>query len=142
MSSGEVAIGAMQTLARYALALDSRDVEALVELLAHGVRLTRDAEESEGIEAFIQAYRPFFDAELLGSRHMITNLVVDETMPGGTTVRSRFEASMFTETETTRIIGSYEDDLVLVDGSWLFHHKRNFVEWKLQLPPATPLSRI
>ena len=142
MSSGEAAIEAMQTLARYALALDTRDVEALVELLAHGVRLTRDAEESEGIEAFVEAYRPFFDTELVGSRHMITNLIVDETMPGGTTVKSRFEASMFTETETIRIIGSYEDDLILVDGSWLFHHKRNFVEWKLQLPPATPLSLI
>jgi hypothetical protein len=142
MSSGEVVIGAMQTLARYALALDTRDVDALVELLAHGVRLTRDAEESEGIEAFFEAYRPFFDTELLGSRHIITNLIVDETMPGGATVKSRFEASMFTETETSRIIGSYEDDLVLVDGSWLFHHKRNFVEWKLQLPPATTLSQM
>ena len=65
MSSEETAIETMQTLARYALALDTRDVEALVELLAHGVRLTRDAEESEGIDAFVEAYRPFFDAELL-----------------------------------------------------------------------------
>ncbi len=142
MSSGEAAIGAMQTLARYALALDTRDVEALVKLLAHGVRLTRDGEESDGIEAFVDAYRPFFETELLGSRHIITNLIVDETMPGDITVKSRFEASMFTETETTRIIGSYEDDMVLVDGLWLFQHKRNFVEWKLQLPPATSLSLI
>ena len=58
MSSEETAIETMQTLARYALALDTRDVEALVELLAHRVRLTRDAEESEGIDAFVEAYRP------------------------------------------------------------------------------------
>ena len=97
----------MQTLARYALALDTTDVEALVELLAEGVRLTRGSGESEGIEAFIEAYRPFLESGLLGSRHMITNMIVDETGPGCATVRSRFEASMFAETETRQIIGSY-----------------------------------
>lgn len=129
----------MQTLARYALALDTTDVEALVRLLAEGVHLTRGSEESEGIEAFLEAYRPFLESGLLGSRHMITNMIVDETGPGCATVRSRFEASMFAATETRRIIGSYVDDLVLSDGVWLFQHKRNFVEWELQLPSVTRL---
>lgn len=129
----------MQTLARYALALDTTDVEALVGLLAEGVRLTRGSGESEGIEAFIEAYRPFLESELLGSRHMITNIIVDETGPGCATVRSRFEASMFAETQTRRIISSYTDDLVLSDGVWLFQHKRNYLEWELRLPPVTRL---
>ena len=129
----------MQTLARYALALDTTDVEALVELLAEGVRLTRGSGESEGIEAFIEAYRPFLESGLLGSRHMITNMIVDKTGPGCATVRSRFEASMFAETETRQIIGSYTDDLVLSDGVWLFQHKRNYLEWELHLPPVTRL---
>ena len=139
MNSSEVAVGTMQTLARYALALDATDVEALVELLAEGVRLTRGGEESEGIDAFIEAYRPFFESRLIGSRHMITNMIVDETGPGSATVRSRFEASMFAETQTRRIIGSYIDDLVLSDGVWLFQHKRNYLEWELLLPPVTRL---
>ena len=139
MNMSDVATGTMQTLARYALALDTTDVEALVGLLAEGVRLTRGSGESEGIEAFIEAYRPFLESELLGSRHMITNIIVDETGPGCATVRSRFEASMFAETQTRRIIGSYTDDLVLSDGVWLFQHKRNYLEWELRLPPVTRL---
>lgn len=138
MSSNEVIAEAMQTLARYALALDNRDVEALVGLLADDVRLTRGDEEFEGIDAFLDAYRPFLDAPT-GARHMVTNMIVDEPAPGCATVRSRFEASVFSEAETRRIIGSYEDDLILVDGAWLFQHKRNFLEWQLQLPPATLL---
>ena len=139
MNMSDVAAGTMQTLARYALALDTTNVEALVELLAVGVCLTRGSEESEGIEAFIEAYRPFLESGLLGSRHMITNMIVDETGPGCATVRSRFEASMFAETQTRRIIGSYTDDLVLSDGVWLFQHKRNYLEWEFNLPPVTRL---
>ena len=139
MRPSDIAVGTMQTLARYALALDTTDVEALVQLLAEGVRLTRGSEESEGIDAFVEAYRPFFASRLLGSRHVITNMIVNETEPGCAIVRSRFEASMFTEIETRRVIGSYTDDLVLSDGVWLFQHKRNFVEWELKLPPVTPL---
>ena len=137
MNSSDVAVGTMRTLARYALALDATDVGALVDLLTEGVRLTRGAEESEGIDAFIEAYRPFLESRLLGSRHMVTNIIVDETGPGCATVRSRFEASMFAETQTRRIIGSYIDDLILSDGVWLFQHKRNYLEWELQLPPVT-----
>ena len=139
MNSSNVAVGTKQTLARYALAVDATDVEALVELLVEGVRLTRGSDESEGIDAFVEAYRLFFESKLLGSRHMITNMIIDETGPGCATVRSRFEASMFSETQTRRIIGSYIDDLVLSDGVWLFQHKRNYLEWELQLPPVTRL---
>ena len=46
---------------------------------------------------------------------------------------------MFAETQTRRIIGSYTDDLILSDGVWLFQHKRNYVEWELNLPPVTRL---
>ncbi|MGI9624007.1 MAG: nuclear transport factor 2 family protein [Acidimicrobiales bacterium] len=139
MTSSEVVVEVMQAISRYADAVDTRDLDAVVPLLAEGVRLTRGDEEFEGIDEFIEAYRPAFEVPLLAARHMVSNVIVDQTAPREVSVTARFHALMFTDAMTRHIYGSYQDNLVKVDGEWLFQHKRNHLEWAIEGPPATAL---
>lgn len=125
------------TLYAYAEAVDSRDPNRIAELLTSEVQLTRAGGTVTGVAAFLEAYRPFLESDALGSRHVVTNVIVDEMEPGAVRVRACFEATLFNSSETRRVIGRYDDDLVHVDGGWIIAHKRNITEWAVDLPPAT-----
>lgn len=121
----------------YADAVDRRDWDALEELLDDEVVLTRGETSVQGSAAFRAAYRPFFESAALASRHVVTNVRVDETGPHRVRAQAYFEATVILGEGTRRIIGRYDDDLALADGRWLFIHKRNLVEWTVELPAAT-----
>jgi hypothetical protein len=130
----------VDTLHRYAEAVDSRDPAQITSVLAAGVLLTRGEVVTEGVEAFVEAYRPFLEADILASRHVVLNPIVESSGPDAATVRSCFQATTFTTGATRQVFGRYVDDVVRVDGRWLVSHKRNYVEWAVDLPAATALQ--
>lgn len=136
MTDAQVVIEVTRMLHDYAAAVDGRDWAAIAELLDDRVVLTRGEESVHGREAFHEAYRPALESDALASRHVVTNIRVDELGAGAARARAYFEATAFFPDATRRIVGRYDDELARVGDRWLFTHKRNVVEWTADLPAA------
>jgi hypothetical protein len=127
-----------QLLYAYARAVDEGDIEALRGLAVDDVLLTRADGTRHGIEAFLDLYRGFAAAPVLGSKHAITNVQAFPEPDGTVRARAYFQAAMFDPGEQTRlIIGQYSDSMREVDGELRFTHKRIAVERVVTIASGT-----
>ncbi|MET7392849.1 nuclear transport factor 2 family protein [Dactylosporangium sp. NPDC005572] len=129
---------AAQVLYAYARAVDEGDLDALERLAYEDVALTRVDGTRHGRKAFLDLYRGFRDANLRGSKHVVTNV---QAFPedGGPLVRARayFAATMFDADGTRVVVGQYADTM-RDDGDGLrFVHKRITVERVVPLAAST-----
>lgn len=129
---------ASQLLYAYARAVDEGDIEALRGLAVDDVLLTRADGTRRGIEAFLDLYRGFAAAPVLGSKHAITNVQAFPEPDGTVLARAYFQAAMFDPGEQTRlVIGQYSDSMREVDGELRFTHKRIAVERVVTIASGT-----
>ena len=129
---------AAQLLYAYARAVDEGDIETLRQLAVPDVSLTRSDGTRHGIEAFLDLYRGFAAAPVLGSKHAITNVQAVPEPDGSVRARAYFQAAMFDPGEQTRlVIGQYSDSMREVDGQLLFTHKRIAVERVVTIASGT-----
>ncbi|WP_328854404.1 nuclear transport factor 2 family protein [Microbispora hainanensis] len=117
-----------QLLYAYARAVDEGDVDALGELIADDVAITRVDGTHTGREPFLDVYRAFRDSPTLGSKHMITNVRAYPEDGGLVRAEAYFQAVMFDPDGTRFVIGRYSDSLREVGGELRFAHKRIMVE--------------
>jgi hypothetical protein len=102
------------------------------------VLLTRADGTRHGIEAFLDLYRGFAAAPVLGSKHAITNVQAVPEPDGTVRARAYFQAAMFDPGEQTRlVIGQYSDSMREVDGELRFTHKRITVERVVTIASGT-----
>ncbi|PXY35444.1 nuclear transport factor 2 family protein [Prauserella flavalba] len=114
----------------YARAVDSGDLERLASLVTDDVELRRVDGPHEGREAFLAVYRDFFASPVEWCKHLVTN--VDVVVDGGRAyVTAYFQAVMTSPDGAWAVYGEYADELVAVDGTWLFHRKTIDVQRKL-----------
>ncbi len=129
---------AAQLLYAYARAVDEGDIEALRGLAVPDVSLTRADGTRHGIEAFLDLYRGFAAAPVLGSKHAVTNVQAVPEPDGSVRARAYFQAAMFDPGEQTRlVIGQYSDSMREVDGQLMFTHKRITVERVVTIASGT-----
>jgi 3-phenylpropionate/cinnamic acid dioxygenase small subunit len=129
---------AAQLLYAYARAVDEGDIEALRGLAVPDVLLTRSDGTRHGIEAFLDLYRGFAAAPVLGSKHAITNVQAVSEPDGSVRALAYFQAVMFDPGEQTRlVIGQYSDSMREVDGQLRFTHKRIMVERVVTIASGT-----
>jgi len=129
---------AAQLLYAYARAVDEGDIEALRGLAVPDVLLTRADGTRQGIEAFLDLYRGFAAAPVLGSKHAITNVQAVPEPDGSVRALAYFQAAMFDPGEQTRlIIGKYSDSMREVHGELRFTHKRITVERVVTIASGT-----
>lgn len=117
-----------QLPARYALALDGRDMDALVELFIPDVRVGADHQGRAALRAW------FADVMSVPrtSVHLVSNHVVDFEGPDRATgvvyCHDELERPATGKWETGRLI--YRDTYTRVDGHWYFARRR-FQRWYL-----------
>lgn len=125
--------------ARYAEAVDAGDIDALRSQVIDQVVITRPGEEAVGVEAYLDVYRQVIAQQIPLTQHSVTN-VLAEYAGERIHARANFRA-MFFEAKTTRlVIGRYADELVDLDGTLRFAHKRNHVQRVLTLPAAATVG--
>ncbi|MFJ9097522.1 nuclear transport factor 2 family protein [Streptomyces sp. NPDC102405] len=119
---------------RYALALDSRDMDAVAELFVPDVRVGRDA---FGRAALHRWYTEAMRASRT-TIHQVTNHIVDfddaDRARGVVYCRDQLERPSTGQWEVGEL--QYWDDYLRVDGEWCFR-RRKFHRWYL----ADALSR-
>jgi hypothetical protein len=115
-----------QLPARYALALDSRDMDSLVELFVPDVRVGSDAQGRA-------ALRDWFDTTMRPMRtsiHLVANHIVDfddaDHARGVVYCHDELEWPERGEWEQGKL--QYQDSYVRVDGEWCFARRR-FLRW-------------
>jgi ketosteroid isomerase-like protein len=111
---------------RYALALDSRDMDALVDLFVPDVQVGRDATGREALkEWFTNTMR-----RMRTSIHFIGNHIIDfddaDHAHGIVYCRDELERTATQEWEVGML--QYWDSYVRVDGEWCFQRRR-FHRW-------------
>jgi hypothetical protein len=118
---------AAQVLYAYARAVDEGDLETLEALATADVDITRSGATAHGRDEFLAVYRGFRDSDVLGSKHVITNV---QAFPEGDGLRARayFEATMFDPDGTRVVIGQYSDSMRDAGDGLRFTHKRISVE--------------
>jgi len=117
-----------QLPARYALAVDSRDIDALVDLFDPAVRVGKDAHGREALKAW------YTDAlkQPRATVHVTSNHVVDfedaDHARGVVYCHDELERPLTGEWQLGKL--QYWDDYVRVDGEWCFAQRR-FHRWYL-----------
>lgn len=129
---------AAQVLYAYARAVDDGDLDTLARLAADDISITRADGTSHGRDAFLAVYRGFRDSDVLGSRHVVTNVQASREEGGLVRARAYFTATMFDPVGTRIVIGQYADSLRDGDTGLLLVHKRIAVERVVTLAAATP----
>jgi ketosteroid isomerase-like protein len=115
-----------QLPARYALALDSRDLDALVALFVPDVRVGRDGSGRAALRAWFLAAM----SEVRATVHVVANHVIGfesaDVAHGIVYCRDEVE---YPDTGEWRVGAlQYDDDYRLVDGSWCIERRR-FRRW-------------
>lgn len=128
---------AARVLYRYALAVDTGDLKALRAMVTEDIQITRADGIRSGTEPFLNVYRAQFASKTEGLKHVVTNVLADRLPDGSIQTHAYFEATMFEQQETKRVIGSYQDILREVDGVLKLAHKKIAVQRVLRLPQAT-----
>ena len=124
-----------ELLYAYGAAVDGRDLEGLGKLLTDDVKLTRPDGTREGRQAFLDYYGSVF-AGPATMRHFAAN--VRATADGDQLRATAYFQAMFFLPDLTRLVtGRYDDALRRGPGGLRFTHKRNIIEYTLELPPAT-----
>ncbi|MFW6773904.1 nuclear transport factor 2 family protein [Nocardioides sp. CPCC 205120] len=121
----------------YARAVDEGDLEALRDLAADDVRVTRgDHPTEQGVEAFLDVYRAHVAQAVPLCRHVITNVLAERD---GDEVRTHayFQATYFEEERTRVMTGTYADSFREVGDELVLAHKRIRVQRTQELPAAT-----
>ena len=120
---------------RYATSLDQRDFDMFRSIWTDDVRAEYDDVGSwEGLDAFA-AFMEKIHARCGASLHRVTNPVVWEE-GGRVRARSYVDAIVVVnDTDAMRAIGTYEDEVVPVDGSWRIAH-RHFTHLFMQVSPV------
>lgn len=136
-NQAELGTRVAMVLYRYALAVDTGDLEALRAMVTEDIQITRADGTRSGIEPFLDVYRAQFASKTEGLKHVVTNVLADSLPDGSIQTHAYFEATMFEPKETKRVIGSYQDILREVDGVLKLAHKKIAVQRVLQLPQAT-----
>jgi ketosteroid isomerase-like protein len=130
----DVAAEVAELLYAYGAAVDGRDLEGLGRLLTDDVKLTRPDGTREGRQAFLDYYRSVF-AGPATMRHFATN--VRATADGDLLRATAYFQAMFFLPDLTRLVtGRYDDALQRGPGGLRITHKRNIIEYTLELPPA------
>jgi 3-phenylpropionate/cinnamic acid dioxygenase small subunit len=132
----DVSAQAAQLLYAYARAVDEGDLDTLSEIAHEDVSITRSDGTKHGLEAFLALYRGFRESEVLGSKHVVTNVQAFSEGDGLVRAKAFFAATMFDADGTRIVIGQYSDSM-RDDGDGLkFAHKRISVEGVVPLPVA------
>jgi hypothetical protein len=120
---------------RYSTSLDQRDFAMFRSIWTDDVSAVYDDVGSwEGLDAFA-AYMEKIHARCGASLHRVTNPVVWEE-DGRVHARSYVDAIVLvSDTDAMRAIGTYEDDVVPVDGGWRIAH-RHFTHLFMQVSPV------
>ena len=128
---------AAQLLYAYARAVDEGDLDTLERLAVEDVDITRADGTKHGRDEFLAVYRGFRDSDVLGSKHVVTNVqAFPEEDGGGVRARAYFAATMFDPVGSRIVIGQYSDSM-RDDGAGLrFVHKRIHVDGVVSLPTA------
>lgn len=126
---------ATQALFAYARAVDEGNLEVLRSAAAENIRISTNAGTVEGINSFLDVYRAYFAGPQEVSRHMVTNVEV-ENRTDHVRVRACFQAWNFFGHETRCLFGRYDDSMVVSDDALRLTHKRISVERILTLPIA------
>jgi ketosteroid isomerase-like protein len=111
--------------ARYSHAFDQADADAFVALFADGaVFILPDGTAIEG-EDRLRKVVGAISQRAPGLRHLITNIVVDET-PEGARGRAYFYCVRLGQDDTFRLqnVGRYEDDFTKTANGWRFTSRR------------------
>ena len=125
-----------QLAARYALAVDSRDLDALVALFVDDVRVGRDATGRD-------ALRQFFDTSLRGigvSRLSVTTHVIDLQGPDAATGSVYCDGEIADGDRWIRQTILYRDTYARRDGRWYFV-RRDHQLWYGVEQPRNPLDQ-
>jgi ketosteroid isomerase-like protein len=131
---GDVTAEVAELLYAYGAAVDGRDLEGLSGLLTDDVKLTRPDGTREGRQAFLDYYGSVF-AGPATMRHFATNVRV--TVDGDLLRATAYFQAMFFLPDLTRLVtGRYDDVLQRGPGGLRITHKRNIIEYTLELPPA------
>jgi uncharacterized protein (TIGR02246 family) len=125
--SAEDMLAIQQLVARYALAVDTDDADAFLASFTEDGRFSSAFANAAGREEL----RAMRGRGIPGrTRHIITNLIIEGD--GDTaSVRAYLLSTRPVLQDST--VGTYENDLVKVDGRWLFKHVRVFRD---ERPPA------
>lgn len=135
-----------QLASRYALSIDSRDLDSLVRLFVEDVRVGRDAYGREALrENFDEQLRNIGVSFLQAGNHVI-DLIDDERAAGFVYCRAEIQDG---ERWLVQAIG-YEDAYARRDGQWLFVRRKHHLWYgayldqsPLALPPANwPVSQV
>ena len=125
-----------QLAARYALAVDSRDLDALVALFVDDVRVGRDATGRA-------ALRQFFDTSLRAigvSRLSVTTHVIDLQGPDDATGSVYCDGEIADGDRWIRQAILYRDTYARREGRWLFVRRDHQLWYGLE-SPSNPLQQ-
>jgi SnoaL-like domain len=117
-----------QLVARYALAVDTRDLDALVGLFAPGVRVGRDQAGREALKAW---FGPIL-GQMRVSIHVVGNHIIEFSDPdhaaGIVYCHDELERPATQRWDVGQL--QYRDDYVRAGGEWCFGRRR-FSRWYL-----------
>jgi ketosteroid isomerase-like protein len=121
--------------AAYARAVDAQDFDALAELLDPDVELVRTDGVHRGAATFAEVYREAM-AATVGSRHLVTNLEVEDAGDGRLAARAYYIAISWSPDGDRMVVGAYDDEIDTSSGRARFVVKRNQVDRVVALSAA------
>ncbi len=125
-----------QLAARYALAVDSRDLDALVELFVDDVRATREAKGRDALRRFFSDALRADPVSILTIGTHVINLV-DRDHAFGTVYCT---CEIGDEGRWVRQAIAYEDTYERRDGQWYFVRRNHLLFYGVELP-GRPLAQ-
>lgn len=136
-----------QLVARYAVAIDSRDLDALVALFVDDVQVGKDQRGRDALRAFFEGSLREIRRSILNVGTHVIDLVDDDHATGVVYCRGEIEvpADEAAGTGERWVVQAiqYRDDYERRDGQWLFVRRRHLLWYgrdvgtsPIGLPPA------
>jgi uncharacterized protein (TIGR02246 family) len=118
--STEDIIAIQQLVARYAHAVDTDDADAFIASFTPDGTFSSAFANASGREELLAMRGRGVPGR---TRHIITNLIIEGDGDAATVKAYLFSTRPILQEST---VGTYENDVVKVDGRWLFKHVRVF----------------
>jgi uncharacterized protein (TIGR02246 family) len=123
-------------IATYAIAYDDKDWDAFSELWADDAAFAVEGQAWEGKQALLEFLTTCLPDDYDG-KHMNSPPLI-EIAPDGESATARTDVVWITQSFENQIVGRYNDQLVRVDGRWLFKRREETpVEFRPGPPPMS-----